>query len=259
MSNFGASRTGTDDWGRVHSFPVAGEYREDILQSDDGMVWRVAGQTHDTLTVWHEMEPAGESIHDYIVDQFKPGGVFLDIGAHEGHYAIRAAKAGMRAIAVEANPDNIGHFISNMTLNAIDPGLVQVLCLAAWDDTVPLEFSLVPNAKPRNGSGTLMTPAGYETAGMTVMGVALDDLTLPWDALDLVKIDVEGAECHVLRGMRKLLEQHRPLVVLEDHTWLGVFGEDELDAALDIPGYRWQTAWDLQVRTRDRYLIGTPE
>ena len=46
--------------------------------------------------------------------------------------------------------------------------------------------------------------------------VALDDfLTLDERPLSFVKIDIEGAEFYALQGMRRLLEEHRPVVLIE--------------------------------------------
>jgi FkbM family methyltransferase len=54
----------------------------------------------------------------------------------------------------------------------------------------------------------------------------LDNLDLP--VPDLIKLDVEGHEANVLRGSCRLLEQHRPLIVLE--SW---FQTADLEAMLE--------------------------
>ena len=43
--------------------------------------------------------------------------------------------------------------------------------------------------------------------------IALDDLE--WAACDLLKIDVEGFESEVLKGCVGLIEQYRPVVIME--------------------------------------------
>lgn len=52
--------------------------------------------------------------------------------------------------------------------------------------------------------------------------IALDDLNwqLPDGAKVWVKIDVEGAEVEVLRGMTKFLARYRPTVLVENHTFI---------------------------------------
>jgi hypothetical protein len=52
-------------------------------------------------------------------------------------------------------------------------------------------------------------------ARLRVRGVALDAVF--GERLDVVKVDVEGAEGDVLRGARRLLREARPAIVLEFH------------------------------------------
>ena len=71
--------------------------------------------------------------------------------------------------------------------------------------------------------------------------VALDDfLTLDERPLTFVKIDIEGAEFYALQGMRGLLEEHRPVVLIEMQPFfLKGFGIDEsaLVKLIDQLGY----------------------
>src|SRR5215469_7603263 len=253
MSNWAATRTGTDDWGREHAFAIAGEYKEDILRSEDGLLWLVAGGSNDTLTVWHEMEPPGESIHDYICSLFVPGRTLLDVGAHEGHYSIRAAAAGMPVIAVEANPECAHHLIMNARLNHVEDR-ITVLSLAAWVTLGMTELWLPPEAKLRNGSGTFLPRDGWSTTGLHVPTVPLDDIPLISEAdLGLVKLDVEGSDLHVLEGMHDTLSAaDNCKIVWEDHHWAGVYTDQDGEAAryrLSVHGgWKWQTAWQAGVR-----------
>ena len=52
-----------------------------------------------------------------------------------------------------------------------------------------------------------------------------------------MKLDVEGAEAVVLRGMRRSLREQKPVLAVEFHTPAGWEGRSELLAA----GYRLQT------------------
>ncbi len=71
--------------------------------------------------------------------------------------------------------------------------------------------------------------------------VALDDfLTLGERPLSFVKIDIEGAEFYALQGMRRLLEEHRPVVLIEIQPFfLRGFGIEEsaLVELIDQLGY----------------------
>ena len=44
--------------------------------------------------------------------------------------------------------------------------------------------------------------------------IAIDDLNLPY--VDLIQLDVEGYEGFVIKGGRKLIEQHKPVLIVEN-------------------------------------------
>lgn len=71
--------------------------------------------------------------------------------------------------------------------------------------------------------------------------VALDDfLSLDERPLSFVKIDIEGAEFYALQGMRRLLEAHRPVVLIEIQPFfLKGFGVEDsaLVGLIDQLGY----------------------
>jgi hypothetical protein len=55
-----------------------------------------------------------------------------------------------------------------------------------------------------------------------------------------VKIDVEGAEAHVLRGMKKTLQQYRPHLLIEMHAcYYGHAVADEVTALVKQAQYQW--------------------
>jgi hypothetical protein len=56
---------------------------------------------------------------------------------------------------------------------------------------------------------------------MSIRGVALDDYFPAGARLDVMKIDIEGAEAQALPGMRRLLKEARPAIVLEFHREVG--------------------------------------
>jgi FkbM family methyltransferase len=244
--------------GNRASFPIAGEYRQEILRSDDGLLWIIGHGTADALTIWHEMDPPGASIHEFICSKFTDGGVFLDVGAHEGHYAVRAAKAGMTVYAVEANPETVQQLVLNCHLNDLH---VHIWAVAAWDSRTLLEFNALPGAVMRNGSASLMAQDGMEPMGMTVAALPLDELCETLPRLDLIKMDVEGSDCHVLDGMMRTIIHFRPFLIFEDHSWAGVYDFHEMRARerrLEKFGYTWSDAARQGVKTKDRYRVGVP-
>src|SRR5262249_44345404 len=57
--------------------------------------------------------------------------------------------------------------------------------------------------------------------------------------LDLVKIDVEGADIRALRGMRKILNKYRPKLLIECHDIYGYYTREELEQTLTELGYTY--------------------
>ena len=63
------------------------------------------------------------------------------------------------------------------------------------------------------------------------------------EVVNLIKIDIEGAEARAIYGMKRLLRESRPLVLVEFHDMIGWEGRKELFAAdyrlHDIRRARW--------------------
>jgi hypothetical protein len=53
----------------------------------------------------------------------------------------------------------------------------------------------------------------------------------------LIKLDVEGADLHALRGMRGTLDRAKPTLFIEDHSIYGYYKLDDLFALLADFGY----------------------
>ena len=250
---------------RKVSFPVAGRYTQDIAQSADGLLWIHGRGSQDSLAIYHEMDPPGHSIHDYICGHFRPGLVFVDVGAHVGHYTVRAAKAGCIVYAVEANPESAAQLRLNLMANKLEG--VTLWSVAAWEDFGVLEFNR-DAAYPafRDGGSSLMpAPEDADRAGMGiwVAAVPLDSLMYDLPAVDLVKIDTEGADLHVLEGMMDSIEKFRPKLIIEDHSIYGYYTPEELtyyeEDVTGAFGYSWRSAEDEGIRGLVNYRIGVAD
>lgn len=249
---------------RKMSFPVAGRYTQDIAQSADGLLWIHGKGSQDSLAIYHEMDPPGHSIHDYICAHFRPGLVFVDVGAHVGHYTLRAAKAGCTVYAVEANPESAAQLRLNLLANKVEG--VTLWSVAAWSDFTVLEFNRDAGYPAfRDGGSSLMpAPDDAERAGMGiwVAGVPLDRLLYDVKALDLVKIDTEGADLHVVTGMLQAIKRLRPKLIIENHSIYGYYTPKKLANCermlSDLAGYSWKSAEDEGVEGLINYRIGFP-
>lgn len=134
----------------------------------------------------------------------------LDVGAHAGSVLreiVRLAPHG-RHVAWEPLPA----FAS--ALRRDFPG-VHVREAALADTAAERDFTHVLAEPGWSGLAARPTPRGGRTATLSVRTERLDDV-LPEDIRPaFVKIDVEGAEAHVLRGAERTLRRHRPLIAFE--------------------------------------------
>src|SRR5262245_6335428 len=191
----------------------------------DGLRWlNRGGHTDDWIFTGHEDALAP------VLDGLMPtGGVLLDVGAHGGRWALRLAKKASRVIAVEANPDTAAVLRYHIALNKVTN--VEVIEAAAWDEHTHMVMA-DPFDKVTGGA-TRTLEADEVSGGTQVEAWPLDALLLPDEGdptarLDLVKLDVEGADLQALWGMRETLERFRPVLFIEDHSVYGYYAHADL-------------------------------
>lgn len=194
----------------------------------DGFRWIQRGShTDDWIAIGHE-----DALAPVLEGLLPDGGVVLDVGAHIGRWSLRLARRASAVIAVEANPDTAAVLRAHIEMNSVDN--VEVYEAAAWDSATDLMLS-DPNGQVSGGSTRVLEPA--VAGGTTVTAVPLDDLLHDELRIDLVKLDVEGADLHALRGMAKLLDRCRPVLFIEDHSIYGYYDRPDLLDLLGELGY----------------------
>jgi FkbM family methyltransferase len=127
------------------------------------------------------------------------GGVFLDVGAHAGYFSLLASNlvgTSGRVFAIEPNPRTFSALDRHLTLNAVSN--VQALQCGLSNVRGSFVLHLPPSALDYNA--TVLPRA--EWTPVEVPTRTLDDCVCEWgiDRIDLMKIDVEGAEPLVLAG-----------------------------------------------------------
>jgi len=146
--------------------------------------------------------------------KLRPGALVFDLGAHQGVVALMLAnQVGEkgRVIAVEAMPHNARIAEKNVQLN--DLKWVTIINAGISDTAGFLEFSEGFNSQAMAGKS--------RSGGIKIPAVTIDALTEQYGIPDVLFIDVEGFECHALRGARKTLES-RPDLFVEVHLGFGL-------------------------------------
>jgi hypothetical protein len=145
------------------------EYRGHRLYYKDGESARRARRYFNSVF----MEQDLLSPHRYLTEDFdvEEGDVVVDIGAAEGNFALDVVERAKKIWLFEADP-------------AWQKALQATF--APWEEKVEIVPERVAD---RTEEGT----------------VALDDFFRDRDPFDFIKIDVDGAEAQVIRGMEKLI------------------------------------------------------
>jgi FkbM family methyltransferase len=125
---------------------------------------------------------------------------FVDLGAHVGYFSCLAGRlVGPRGLVVafEPNPRNYELLLANVWRN----GLTNVVCFpwAVSDSSRILDLYL---ATGNSGDHRIFAEAGRSS--VPVRAVALDTLEALRPPVDVVKIDVQGAEEAVFHGAKQL-------------------------------------------------------
>jgi len=176
--------------------PRAGTRRE--------RVWGDYRMTLDLANVIHRqiyMGCFGRDMTVWARALLPAGGAFLDVGAHVGYFTLLAASrvgpAG-RVYAVEPNPPAYAALRAHLAENGVANVRAERLALDAEDGT--LRLYVPPAREMRDYNVTCMAREGWERADVPCR--RLDAVLKEWGAagVDLMKMDVEGAEPRVLAG-----------------------------------------------------------
>jgi len=164
--------------------------------------------------------------HDvsFLLSVLEPGMIFFDVGSNAGLFAIGAAKkiGGKGVFAFEPCSSTCELLKRNLLLNRLaDVNVVQM----ALGDSVG-EGVLQVNARGKDGLNTLGQAThpdsklvGQEDVHITTVDVFMKDHNIP--RVDVLKVDIEGAELMLFRGARDLLERaDAPLILYKGFGFL---------------------------------------
>lgn len=181
----------------------------DLTVTRDGL--RITGGISDrNMLAWVEagtFEPFSLGLWESLIE---PGMTVVDVGAHIGIFTLLAARRvgpGGKVWSIEPNPTSLRLLNRNVRANALDNVTV---CHAALSDTNGTS-TLHVRPGDRMQSSLVAVEAGSEL-DVSVRISRLDDLVTS-ETVHVVKVDAEGSEPAILRGMTRLLPTVRALIV----------------------------------------------
>lgn len=194
-------------------------------------------------------------VDDILCALARPGDVFVDVGANMGYYTVKiGSKIGPegRVHSFEPNPETFEFLRDNVMINAFE-ARACLWKMAVGEDAGEAWLSF---ERREPGGSTLRTEQLNLENEMCVPVVRLDDV-IPQDRpVNLVKIDVEGFEPLVLKGMKGLLARSPDAAVVVElsHVLWSRFGDPVAqltEAACGRDIYRIHHTGHLQLLPKD--------
>jgi FkbM family methyltransferase len=201
--------------------------------------------------------------------ELRPAHTFIDVGANFGYFTVLCAPLVERVIAFEPARRTHRYCESNVAFNRLTN--VELHRCGLWVTAATLHMLNDPH-----DVNAAITSSGDSGSLEPIEVVSLDGLIgsrgLQLSRLDMIKMDIEGAELSALRGMKRTLARFRPAMVMEvNRPALAACGAsvDEVWDFLTGMGYEirafeaWQprdpdpvaTLADLKARCGDDSLI----
>ena len=167
-----------------------------------GILFDVRPRTNDLDLISPKHEPL-------TTEWFRVGtdDVVVDVGAHIGRYALKAATKASRVIAVEPNPSNFELLARNVRLNGFSNVVLVHKALSSRPGTRVLRLAARENTGTSSVEPDVFAGRGGSAGTLLVESTTLDQLAESFGLtrIDWLKVDVEGHEIEVLQGARAAL------------------------------------------------------
>lgn len=192
------------------------------------------------VTSWHDYPAAilgycEGPLLGWLNQHVRAGETWIDVGAHYGNTALRmcerVGRAG-RVFAFEPNLASAGCLAQARRLNGLSQLTILPFGLSAGTGISPIKLPEV-----RGMVDSTLKPEQaefFETILVAPFAELWPQINSGNARIDGVKIDVQGMELSVLRGLAPILNSQRPQLIVEVHAGVS---RSELVALLNELGY----------------------
>jgi len=192
----------------------------------------------------------------FVVHMLRRGDLFVDVGANIGSYTVLASAVALAdTIAIEPDPDTMGHLLRNVDINGLRS---RVTLVEAAVGSVAGTSRFTIGLDTINHLSSTDAPNTREVSVIT-----LDDILREQSPV-LIKLDVEGFEAEVFAGARETLAKPT-LLAVETESNSDAVASQLADAGFDEVFYdpfkreiRDQQVWPQNnaLYVRDRKACG---
>ena len=247
-------------WGLVHNIPMVGEIELDL---PDGRQVVLVSDGYDSLAsrvYWSGIDGFEPESLRLFLELLETSEAVLDIGSHVGLYALLAAvdRPDTQVYAFEPVPRNLEYLRANVARNDASNVVVEAAAVGASDGEIVLQ---IPDTHrlPATATTRDRTPGGAadRTVPTKVDLVSVDGYLTGREhgSIDLIKLDVEGAEADTLRGAVETIERYKPAILCE--ILHGYADSEAIDAMFQGKGYRFFLVTDDGLIEHEA-LVGDP-
>lgn len=141
----------------------------------------------------------------YIRENLMLGRTFVDLGANNGYYTIIGSElvgSSGKVLAIEPQPNAFERLEKNILSNGLENVLAFKLALSDFTGTADIYL----NEDSEDGLASLIN--SYNKKVVSKVDVKRFDDLFKNENISLIKMDVEGSEILVIRGMSSYLETH---------------------------------------------------
>lgn len=145
----------------------------------------------------------------------KTDSIVLDIGANIGYFSLLAAGLSIKGQVYSFEPVAFirEQLLKNISLNQLLN--IQVFPFCVSNENVLTTIFIAD--RTNIGMSGLRMPENFSGVSENIHSIIIDEWieVAAIKKVNLIKIDIEGAEIKALEGMRIVLEKHRPVVFIE--------------------------------------------
>ena len=172
----------------------------------------------------------------------EPDTLILDIGANIGYVsAVFATVPGALVYSYEPDADNFACLVH--TVGHRPNVVVQRMAIGAEDGDALLQ-EVFDHGVKQHALSRVQTASGSRPSGARVLVRSIDSLRASMNGqIGLIKLDVEGSECDVLRGMMTSVRASRPLIHAEICGLVAIDAFNRFCSVNAYAPYKWSSRW----------------